>query len=176
MEKNKYDEKIYQEQFKNEMIDALKKEKRNNKILKIVCLILIILIILFYFLNKQNKNFGYDLYGESDNFVYYDSSFILLNNKYALEYGRIEIKNEKIDKITDIRLMCNGRLIYGSSQVLEGSATEVKGYNELFPDEVVDNIDDWYYHITYTINDSENTEIIPIKNRKWDKNLKVNPI
>lgn len=180
MKKIKHEEKISKEERKNNIMFTLKNEKKKKMILKIISIIVVIFIILgccMLFKNQnQKQNYGYDLYGESDNFVYYDSSFIRINNTYYLNHGFLEIKNEKIEGITDIRLMCNDRLIIGSSQVLKGTSHEIKGYNELFPNEVVNNIDDWRYEITYTIKGESNTEILPIKNRKWDTNQKVNPI
>lgn len=162
-----------------EILRMLSEAEKRYKIIKYFTIFAIIaaicaLIIPVTLLNK-NSDFGYDLSGESDNFIYYNSNFIKASNKYFLNHGKLEAKDKNI-KITDIRLMCNDRLIIASSDVLEGSSIENKGYNELFPNEVVDNIDDWFYEITYTIDGETNKEILKIENRKWDRNQKVNPI
>lgn len=139
-------------------------------IIGVICALMIPIISL-----NSKSDFGYNLSGESDNFIYYDAAFIKASNKYYLHHGKLEAKNEKV-KITNVRLMCQDRLIIGASRVLEGSSIENKGYNELFPKEVVDNIDNWYYEITYTINGKANTETLNIENNEWDRNQKVNPI
>ena len=43
---------------------------------------------------------------------------------------------------------------------------ENKGYNELFPKEVVNNLNDWYYEIKYKSDDGIKTEILKINNKE----------
>lgn len=173
----KYDKKDMKrdKEILNLLSDADKRYK-NIKYFTIFGIILAIFTLVISIIpHNFNNDFGYDLYGESNNFIYYGASFIKASNKYYLNHGKLEAKNNEIE-ITNVRLKCNERLIIGASKVLEGSSIENKGYDELFPKEVVDNINDWYYEITYTIKEKTNTEILPIENREWDRNLKVDPI
>ena len=81
--------------------------------------------------------------------------FLHDNGVYYLTFGEFNFKNENISKesIKDIRLKCNDRLIIASNTFLTGNTREQKGYDELFPKIVAKNVDDWYYEITYNIND-----------------------
>lgn len=154
---------------KNKAILALlsesKKRRKKKFILKIIFIIFILVCILSSIWLYKNRDWGYLLNGESENFSYSDSMFLHDNGIYYFTFGNIEIKNENIirDDIVFIRLKCGDRLIIGSSNILTGMTHETKGYDELFPKEVVKNIDDWYYEITYTIDDITQTEILKIE-------------
>jgi len=147
-----------------ETCNKVQKCKKINRILNVVCVLLIPVLIYCFVWVYNNKDFIYILNGESDNFSYNNSLFIKSGNVYYLMYGNIKIKNEDI-KITNVRLMCDDRLIIGSSQFLEGVSREQKGYDELFPKEVVKNIDNWYYEITYMLDDKEQLEILKLINK-----------
>ena len=172
----------YEQSKKKKILDLISNTEikyRNIKYLSILALLLIILIIPLSFIcfkdNDFGYDFGYDLYGESDNFTISDSSFLLMKNKYYLNYGNLEIKNKEI-KITDVKLMANDRLIIRTNEFLQSPSQENKGYGELFPNEVIDNLNNWYYEITYILDDKENKEIINLENRKWNIDLTVDPI
>ncbi len=140
------------------------KYKKINRILNIICALLIPILIYGFVWVYNNKDFMYILNGESDNFSYKNSLFVKSGNIYYLIYGSPKIKNEDIE-ITDVRLKCDDRLIIGSNQFLEGVSREQKGYDELFPKEVVKNIDNWYYEITYILDGKEQVEILKLTNR-----------
>lgn len=162
-------------------VQDLKKDKNiSNMIPKLAVIVVISVLaistILLYINNAKNTDFGYDLYVESENLVISNSSFQLIGKKYYINYGNLEIINENIEEITDIRLMSDDRLIIATSGFLPNPSQENQGYGELFPNEVVKNIDNWYYEITYIINGKKKTETIKVENRKWDINHKSNPI
>ena len=152
------------------LYDKVEKKYILIKLLKriglIICIILVILSILGIVWLKNNKDLAYTLSGESNNFKYYNSLFLRDNGMYYFMFGTIEIKNKDITEqdIDFVRLKCGDRLIIGSSNFLTGSTHERKGYDELFPDEVVENLDDWYYEITYRVDDELITEILEIEN------------
>ena len=50
------------------------------------------------------------------------------------------------------------------------------GYNELFPKDVVNNLDNWYLEISYKIDDELKTEILKLENRYLMDKVKVQPI
>lgn len=151
---------------KEELENKLKRSRIINILTIVISIIVIMIISILFMLNKQCKNedFTYRLSGESENFSYYNAYFTLVNNKYYLHYGEVEINNKDIKKITNVTLKCNDRLIIGSDEFLSGVSEENKGYDELFPQEVVDNINDWYFEIKYTIKDNEKVEILRLKN------------
>lgn len=150
---------------KEELENKLKRSKIMNILtIIIISIIVIIIISIFFMLNRKCKNedFTYKLSGESENFLYYNAYFTLVNNKYYLHYGEVEINNKDIKKITSVTLKCNDRLIVGSNEFLSGVSEENKGYDELFPQEVVENIDNWYFEIKYIIKDKEEVEILKL--------------
>ena len=106
--------------------------------------------------------------GESETFKSTNSLFVYDGKIYFLMIGNFEIKNQDILKedIESVRLMCNDRLIIGSNTFITGMERENKGYNELFPKEVVNNLNDWYYEIKYKSDDGIKTEILKINNKE----------
>ena len=106
--------------------------------------------------------------GESETFKSTNSLFVYDGKTYFLMIGNFEIKNQDILKedIESVRLMCNDRLIIGSNTFITGTERENKGYNELFPNEVVNNLNDWYYEIKYKSDDGIKTEILKINNKE----------
>lgn len=163
---------------KRKILELTSNVESKYKIIKysaIIALLIIIIVISLSFIHFKENDFGYDLYGESKNFTISNSAFLLIKNKYYLNYGNFEIKNNNI-KVINTTLMAGDRLIISSSDFLQSSSQEYKGYDELFPDDVVKNLNNWHYKITYILNDKENTEIINLENRKWNINQKVNSI
>lgn len=138
----------------------------------IICIITILLIFLFIN-NKKNENFIYKLNGESESFTYYNAYFMRINNRYYLHHGEVKIKDEEKKKINSVTLKCNDNLIMGSNKFINGISEENKGYDELFPQEIVNNIDKWYFEIKYIEDEKEKTEILELNNYKI-KNLQKN--
>jgi len=139
--------------------EELNKLNKKTKLIKVIGIsiitITIIIGIVLIVWTYKNRDFGYFLNGESESFKYTNSLFIKANNKYYLMFGNVEEKNKNIESIDYIRLMSGDRLIIGSSRFLNGLHEEKIGYNELFPKDVVKNIDNWYYEISYTTTDGE---------------------
>ena len=141
------------------------KQRRLKKNLLKLCVIpvFIILVLGLLWLN-ENKDLGYELSGETENFKYEHILFLRDNGLYYIMFGQCEIKNPDIskDNITRVTLKSDDRLIISSNTFLTGVSTERKGYDELFPKEVVKNVNNWYYEIEYKINDKTYTDIIKL--------------
>ena len=148
------------------------KKRRLKKTLLKLCIVpvIIILILSFWWLN-ENKDLGYELTGETENFKYEHILFLRDNGLYYIMFGQCEIKNPDLskDNITKVTLKSDDRLIISSNTFLTGVSTERKGYDELFPKEVVKNIDNWYYEIEYNINGEIHTDIIKLSNENLTK-------
>lgn len=142
-----------------------KKTKRLNRLFYLIPLLLIILAIPVFMFLHENRDLGYELNADTENFKIEHLMFLRDDGLYYLFPGHFTIKNSEItnDNITDVTLMGGDRLIYRSNRYISELSTERKGYNELFPDEVVKNIENWHYKITYSINGEEKTEIIKFK-------------
>lgn len=155
---------------KDKLLIMYVKEKKNER--KIKCLSIIALLIIFSIAILlihsilNNKGWSYMLKGESENFKYDNSIFIYDNKTYYYIFGNILFKNDSIDEndIISIRLMCNDRLIVGSNNILTQPLREHKGYDEYFPNEVVNNLDNWYFEIKYNYGEETKTEILNLKN------------
>lgn len=157
--------KMDQEEAVIKLVKYRQEEERKGKIiLNVVAIIGIIICIICFIWGYNNKDLVYKLNGESENFSYQNSLFIRDNGVYIMIFGNFEIKNENIleENISRVAFKCNDRLIIASSDFLYGDAVERKGYDELFPKEVVQNIDDWYIEITYNWNNELITEIIEL--------------
>ncbi len=148
----------------------LKHIKKKNKLITTISLIILFISIIFiglliYFFNNYNKIKIYNLSGESRHFIYSDSLFINTNQKYFLTYGKLDKKNPNLDLyITKISLRCDDEEMI-STQYNNGSCIEEnKGYNEIFNDKVVKNIDNWGIVITYIEDGKEKEETIDLQN------------
>lgn len=157
---------LTREESNESLIKILKyQEKKSKRLFKLIYLIPLFLIILsvpiFIFLH-ENRDLAYELNSDTKNFKIEHLMFLRDNGLYYLIPGQLIIKNSEItnDNITDVTLMGGDRLIYRSNRYITESSTERKGYDELFPKEVVDNVDNWYYKITYSINGEEKVDII----------------
>ena len=142
-----------------------KKSKRLGKLIYLIPLFFITLAIPVFIFLHENRDLAYELNSDTENFKIEHLMFLRDNGLYYLVPGQLTIKNSEItnDNITDVTLMGGDRLIYRSNRYITESSTERKGYDELFPKEVVNNVDNWYYKITYSINGEERTDIIKFK-------------
>ena len=157
------------------------KEFKNYKVLLISSLIVIAVFIgvIVVLLNKnQNKVKIYTISGESENFYYSNAMFVSSDIKNIYVYGDIESKSNKIEikDISKITLKSGDRLIISSSYLPKQISVENYGYDELFPKEVVDNLDNWILEITYKNNKETNTETIKLNNQYIMDKVKVDPI
>lgn len=143
-----------------------KKEKKRKWLGFIIILIILIIFLLLSYSLFSNRSWAYKISGESENFKYNNSIFIYDSKTYYYMFGTLDFKNENINKdsIVSIRLMCADRLIVGSSNILYQPLREHKGYDEYFPDNVVKNLDDWYFEIEYKDGENIKTEILNLKN------------
>lgn len=151
------------------LVSLLSKEKqkydRFKRIATTILVFLIIITISVGYLSYKNRDRGYILKGESENFIHDNSIFLYSNGTYYFMFGNFEFKNSSIseDDIVYVELKCGERLIIGSSNFLSGSTKENKGYDELFPKEVANDVDNWYYEITYIVDGEKITEILDIE-------------
>lgn len=155
----------------NKNDDLIIREIRKNNILKKITICIVSLVILLGFMciyAVKNRNWIYELYGESETFKYNNSLFVYDGKTYFLTIGNFEIKNHDILKedIESVKLMCDSRLIIGSDTFVSGIASENKGYNEMFPKEVINNLNNWYYEIKFKENDTVKTEILKVNNKE----------
>lgn len=148
---------LTKEEYIAEVKSLIKREKRKKIIINCTFIILTIIAILGFFWINQNKDFLYILNGESKNFSYENAIFIRDDRTYYLIYGNENIKNPDITLVS-VELKCGDRMIIKSNEFLSGSSREFMGYDELFPKEVVKNIDDWYFEIVYMLDDKTYTE------------------
>ena len=158
------------------------KENKSQKILLIVSGIIIVILICFIFviLNRHSpsKVKIYTISGESENFYYGNAMFVASDIKNIYVYGDVIPKNHKIDvkDITKYTFKSGDRLIISSSSLPKQISVENYGYDELFPKEVVNNLDNWILEITYKNNKELTTEIIKLNNQYIMDKVKVQPI
>lgn len=158
------------------------KENKSQKILLIVSGIIIVLLICFIFVilnrNSQSKVKIYTISGESENFYYANAMFVASDIKNIYVYGDVISKNHQIDAkdITKYTFKSGDRLIISSSSLPKQISVENYGYDELFPKEVVNNLDNWILEITYKNNKELTTEIIKLNNQYIMDKVKVQPI
>lgn len=154
----------------------------SKRFLMIVCgtIIIALIGIILILLNRNNESSVkiYSINGESENFYYANAMFVSSKIKNIYVYGDIESKNSKIGikDITNVALKSGDRLIVASNSLPKQISIENYGYDELFPKEVVDNLDNWYLEITYKDGKETTTEIIKLNNRYVMNKVKVQPI
>ncbi len=153
-----------------------KKTKRNLLMFTLIIFLLIIFTILFcYFINSYNKIVVYKLSAVNDNFRYINSTLTISNMKNILVLGNIQIANHDID-MEDIKTVClkesENNLIICKNVFFSGVLVEDYGYNELFDKEKLKNLDNWYLEITYTLDDREKKDILPVRNEEIMRNNK----
>lgn len=157
----------------------MEEPKRNERVLIVGILLFVLivgfLLIVLYSTKNKNQVKIYSINGESENFYYNNALFISSNVKNIFVYGELEYKTRDIN-ITNVALMSGERLIISSDSLPKGISIENYGYDELFPEEVVKNLDNWYLEITYSNSKETKTEKLELNNNYLMKKQEVQPI
>lgn len=157
----------------------MEEPKRNERVLIVGILLFVLivgfLLIVLYSTKNKNQVKIYSISGESENFYYNNALFISSNVKNIFVYGELENKTRDIN-ITNVALMSGERLIIRSDSLPKGISIENYGYDELFPKEVVKNLDNWYLEITYSNSKETKTEKLELNNNYLMKKQEVQPI
>ena len=157
----------------------MEEPKRNERVLIVGILLFVLivgfLLIVLYSTKNKNQVKIYSISGESENFYYNNALFISSNVKNIFVYGELENKTRDIN-ITNVALMSGERLIISSDSLPKGISIENYGYDELFPEEVVKNLDNWYLEITYSNSKETKTEKLELNNNYLMKKQEVQPI
>lgn len=157
----------------------MEEPKRNERVLIVGILLFVLivgfLLIVLYSTKNKNQVKMYSINGESENFYYNNALFISSNIKNIFVYGELEYKTRDIN-ITNVALMSGERLIIRSDSLPKGMSIENYGYDELFPKEVVKNLDNWYLEITYSNSKETKTEKLELNNNYLMKKQEVQPI
>lgn len=157
----------------------MEEPKRNERVLIVGILLFVLivgfLLIVLYSTKNKNQVKIYSISGESENFYYNNALFISSNIKNIFVYGELEYKTRDIN-ITNVALMSGERLIIRSDSLPKGISIENYGYDELFPKEVVKNLDNWYLKITYSNSKETKTEKLELNNNYLMKKQEVQPI
>lgn len=157
----------------------MEEPKRNERVLIVGILLFVLivgfLLIVLYSTKNKNQVKIYFISGESENFYYNNALFISSNIKNIFVYGELEYKTRDIN-ITNVALMSGERLIIRSDSLPKGISIENYGYDELFPKEVVKNLDNWYLEITYSNSKETKTEKLELNNNYLMKKQEVQPI
>lgn len=157
----------------------MEEPKRNERVLIVGILLFVLivgfLLIVLYSTKNRNQVKIYSISGESENFYYNNALFISSNIKNIFVYGELENKTRDIN-ITNVALMSGERLIIRSDSLPKGMSIENYGYDELFPEEVVKNLDNWYLEITYSNSKETKTEKLELNNNYLMKKQEVQPI
>lgn len=157
----------------------MEEPKRNERVLIVGILLFVLivgfLLIVLYSTKNKNQVKIYSISGESENFYYNNALFISSNVKNIFVYGELEYKTRDIN-ITNVALMSGERLIISSDSLPKGISIENYGYDELFPEEVVKNLDNWYLEITYSNSKETKTEKLELNNNYLMKKQEVQPI
>ena len=156
------------------------KDKKNKKKLFITILLSTLLVLISilgtYFYNNFNKVIIYELSGSTDHFIYKDGLVLKSNMKQLLVTGEVEIVDNYV-KPEDIRMISiysgNTIIIGHSANNFSTSLLEDYGYGEIFTEEKLNNIDNWYILVEYIKNDKYLEEKIPIKNKISLRNNKL---
>lgn len=157
----------------------MEEPKRNERVLIVGILLFVLivgfLLIVLYSTKNKNQVKIYSISGESENFYYNNALFISSNIKNIFVYGELEYKTRDIN-ITNVALMSGERLIIRSDSLPKGVSIENYGYDELFPKEVVKNLDNWYLEITYSNGKETKTEKLELNKNYLMKKQEVQPI
>lgn len=157
----------------------MEEPKRNERVLIVGILLFVLivgfLLIVLYSTKNKNQVKIYSISSESENFYYNNALFISSNVKNIFVYGELEYKTRDIN-ITNVALMSGERLIISSDSLPKGISIENYGYDELFPEEVVKNLDNWYLEITYSNSKETKTEKLELNNNYLMKKQEVQPI
>lgn len=161
---NLQDDTINNKNTTNYRIITKSKTPMTYKLFILFITIIMLLFLKFYY-SYISQNTSYLIEGESKNFSYKNARFNETYNQYYFLHGDVKIKNENID-IKSVELKSDNQLIIGSSDFLHGISSESKGYGELFPRNVIENIKDWKIEVTYVLNNSEYKETIQLNVEK----------
>ena len=141
---------------KEQFEEARRKRKKKIIIISIISILAIASILIYFII--LNKDFTYNLNGESESFNYSNMIITKSDNYYLLTFGELTYKKDNIQNIDYTTIQCEERLIIGASRVLTGTHREKIGYDELFPKEVIKNMDKWEIIIKYTTTDNQQKE------------------
>ena len=157
-----------------ETINYIKyQKKRNNKkilLTSIVSIVFIIILILcIFFLNNFNSIKIYHMNGNGNIFSYNDSIFIDSNIKYIYTFGNVTSNDEKITKDNIRTISLKYKEIYvmgGTYHDQNRTIIENNGYQEIFKDYIVNDLDNWYIEITYNDNNEVKSDLIKLNYKK----------
>ncbi len=148
-------------------------KKKNNLKLLIVSIVSIVVFILLvlgvFFLNNYGKTTMYKLYGSNDNFEYQNGALTISGEKIVFSTGRLIITNNDIatNDILSVELLAKDEFLT-STNLLNGGTliVEDNGYNEIFTQNKIDNLDSWIIKIQYLKDKKIQEEIIEVKNEE----------
>lgn len=148
----------------------------------ITMLIIISSILSIYFINNYNKIHIYEFSGSNDNFMY--SGVLVKTNDVIYYFSNGVYDNHDIDdknyEVISASLKYKDNRFLGTSSNFVGSFSEKYGYQEIFRDETLNNLDKWYIEVYYYNDNNEivsdtfelkykesmsNTKLIPIKEK-----------
>ena len=159
----------YYPHAQEQRIAKYKRTKTIKRVLKGI-LMLLALVTFIFFLHWFNatRDLGYELSGSSDSFKIEHALFLRDNGHYLFILVGPEITNDSISKedVTYTKLSSGDRLIVATNDLFTGELTEPKGYDEYFPKEVVDNLGNWTYEITYKVGEETKTETIVLSSKE----------
>lgn len=146
----------------------LKRKRLKNIAKSVTAILIIVAFIIFLHWFNENRDLGYELSGSSESFKIDHTLFLRDNGHYLLIMIGPKITNENISKedITYSKLSSGDRLIVATNDLFTGELTEPKGYDEYFPKEVVDNLGNWTYNITYKVGEETKTETIVLSSKE----------
>lgn len=178
--KSKQDQKEFEDNYRyyvdkyfpnaqEHRIAEYKKYKRIRRIKHFVILLFVLVaFIIFLHWFNATRDLGYELSGSSDSFKIEHAFFLRDNGHYLFILVGPEITNDSISKedVTYSKLSSGDRLIVATNDLFTGELTEPKGYDEYFPKEVVDNLGNWTYEITYKVGEETKTETIVLSSKE----------
>lgn len=160
------------------IVDYIDYTNRKNKrkiifTISISLIIIVILIFGIYFVNNYGQTQIYQLYGKSKNFSYQDGLLTISTGKIIMVSGEITSTNEEIEEkdilVTSIKseeeLIASAKLLKSGNIRIEDN-----GYNEIFSEEKIKNLDNWYIEIIYLKDKEVKQETIKIENKLIFKN------
>lgn len=158
-------------------IDYTKKKSKHKIIFLSIIFILLITFILstvVYFFNSYNKIAVYYFEGSNENFNI-NEMYLTKSNMYnILTSGNIEVINKDInpEDILDITIKSDKRVIIGGSYSNYNghTYTEKYGYNELFDEDKLNNISNWYIEVSYKKDNEIIKEQIKLNNTEVMRN------
>ncbi len=154
-----------------------KRQKKKNKSLVLISIISALFIFIFltlglYFINNYNKIEVYTISGENENFYYGEALFIKSNIDNIYVYGKLDIKNESITKITYVEVLDDKNHILRDNNLFSSYLLEPYGYNEHFTNQSIKNIENWHLEVTYEIDGEFKIDNIKLNIKSVMKNTK----